>query len=208
MKVNNPKLHLKTLKNVHLREQEIAEIKSETIPVLKSRIDFFAAKETTIQEYYKSEIPPNRKIKTLGGNEKFQRTAYNISILRKIYEDHLTIDANIDLMATDLMKFSKWFNECDYVPMVFSVLNESSFVFGKEINQSFIDGYEQAWKKFLPAMGFIKLEDFSKDDVGQLMGPHEIIIRSIYKHKDSGIEGEIIIPYTPIYTMSQLSFKT
>lgn len=207
LKVNDPKLHLKTLKNVLQREQEIAEIKSETIPVLKSMIDFLIAKETTIQEYYKNEIPKNRKMKTLGGVEKFQRTAYNISILRKIYEDHLTIDANIDLITTDLMKFSEWFNECDYVPMVFSVLNESSFVFGKDINQSFIDGYEQAWKKFLPAMGFIRLEDFSKDDVAQLMGPHDIVIRSIFKYKDTGIEGEIIIPYTPIYTMSQLSIK-
>jgi hypothetical protein len=90
---------------------------------------------------------------------------------------------------------------------VFSVLKESSFVFGKNVNQKFIDGYEVSWKKFLPEMGFIKLEEFSKEDVSQLMGPHDIVIRTTFKYVDSEVDGEIVIPYTPIYTMSQLSNK-
>ncbi len=67
--------------------------------------------------------------------------------------------------------------------------------------------YEQAWSKFLPEMGFIQLEDFCKEDVSQLMGPHDIVIRSSFKYKDTSIEGEIVIPYAPIYTMAQLSNK-
>ena len=204
---SDPTEHLKVLRNVLIREQEIAEIKSESIPVLKSMVDFLTVKKKTIQEYYKNEIPQSRKMKTLGGEEKFHRTAYSIPILRNIYEDHLTVDANIELIATDLMKFSEWFGDCDYLPNVFSVLKESSFVFGKDINQNFIDGYEQSWKKFLPEMGFSKLDDFAKEDVAQLMGPHDIIIRSTFKYKDTGIEGEIVIPYAPVYTMSQLSNK-
>jgi hypothetical protein len=147
-------------------------------------------------------------MRTLGGDEKFHRTAYNIPILKNIYEDHLTIESNINLIATDLMKFSEWFEGCDYIPDVFNVLRESSFVFGKNISNNFIKGYEKSWNKFLPEMGFQRMEDFVKEDVGQLMGPHDIIIRSTFSYVDSGEDGEIIIPYTPIYTMAQLSNKT
>jgi hypothetical protein len=42
-----------------------------------------------------------------GGDSKFHRTTYTIPILRNIYEDHLTIDANIELIRTDLMKFQE-----------------------------------------------------------------------------------------------------
>ena len=106
------------------------------------------------------------------------------------------------------MKFSEWFENYDYLADVFSVLGESSFVFGKNINDKFIEGYEMSWKKFLPDMGFNRMEDFTREDVGQLMGPHDIVIRSTFKYKDTGTDGEIVIPYSPIYTMSQLSNKT
>lgn len=204
---NNPSTDLDVLRNVLRREQEIAEIKSESIPVLKAMVDFLSDGNTTIQEYYKNKKPQNTKMTTLGGEEKFHRTAYSIPILKSIYEDHLTIDANVELMKTDLMKFSEWFENCAYLPIVFSVLKESSFVFGKDISQQFIDGYEQSWKKFLPEMGFRKLNDFSKEDVAQLMGPHDIIIRTTFMYKDTNVKGEIVIPYAPIYTMSQLSNK-
>lgn len=199
--------HIEVIEKVLKREVEIAEIKSESIPELKDIIDFLKGNHSTIQEYYKRERPVSRKMKTLGGDKKFHRTAYSIPILRNIYEDHLTIDANIELIATDLMKFGEWIEESDYVADVFSVLKESSFVFGRNLNKKFIEGYEQSWKKFLPEMGFIKLDEFSKEDVSQLMGPHDIVIRSTFKYIDSGINGEIVIPYAPIYTMSQLSNK-
>ena len=208
LKGNDSKRHLEIIKNALKREQEVAEIKSETIPVLKGMVDFMKSNGSTIQDYYQNEKPIEKKMRTLGGDEKFHRTAYSIPILRNIYEDHLTIGANIELIDTDLMKFKEWFENCGYVPNVFSVLKESSFVFGKNINQEFIGGYEQAWKKFLPPMGFKELDDFCKEDVEQLMGPHDIIIRSKFKYKDTGIDGEIVIPYTPIYTMSQLSNKS
>jgi DNA-binding transcriptional MerR regulator len=202
------KEQLKILKNVLKREQEIAEMKSETIPELKNLIDFSLRCEGNIEEYFEEVQVRPKKIRTLGGDKKFHRTAYNIPILKNIYEDHLTIDANINLISTDLMKFKDWCDSCDYIPDVYSVLRESSFVFGKEITEEFISGYEKAWRKFLPSMGFQKLDDFSKDDVNQLMGPHDIIIRSSFTYLDSGESGEIVIPYTPIYAMSQLSIQS
>ena len=90
---------------------------------------------------------------------------------------------------------------------VFSILNESTFAVGDHITKEFIDGYEKAWAKYLPKIGFSCLEDFIKEDVEQLFGPHDIVIRSIFKYKDTGVESQIMIPYTPIYTMSELSHK-
>ena len=84
---------------------------------------------------------------------------------KNIYEDHLTIDANIELIATDLMKFGEWYSDTEYVPEVFSILNESSFVFGKHLNQNFLQGYEIAWKKYLPEIGFQLLKDFTKKGI-------------------------------------------
>ena len=205
LKLENTKGQLKVLRDVLLREQEVAEIKSETIPELKMILDFIKREESTIQEFYKRDKPKSIKMRTLGGEEKFHRTAYSIPVLRNIYEDHLTIDANIELISTDLMKFKEWFDNSDYVPNVFSILKESSFAFGDNITESFIAGYEVAWKKYLPAIELQKLEGFEKADVSQLMGPHDIIVRSKFKYKDSGIEGEIVIPYSPVYTMAQLS---
>lgn len=39
------------------------------------------------------------------------------------------------------------------------------------------------------------------------MGPHDIVIPSQFKYKETQKEGKIVIPYAPIYTMSQLSKK-
>jgi len=205
---NEKNIQIETLENVLKREQEISEMKSDSIPELKNILDSLKSGDGDLDYYLDQEKINPRKMRTLGGDEKFHRTAYSIPILRNIYEDHLTIDANIELIATDLMKFSEWFEGCDYMPDIFSVLRESSFVFGENINDKFIEGYESAWRKFLPDMGFKRMDDFIKEDVSQLMGPHDIIIRSTFRYKDTGIEGEIIIPYSPIYTMSQLSNKT
>ena len=60
----------------------------------------------------------------------------------------------------------------------------------------------------LEAMGIKRIDDFNQGDVAQLMGPHDLVIRSTFKYRDSGFDGEIVIPYAPIYTMSQLSNKT
>jgi DNA-binding transcriptional MerR regulator len=99
LKCNNPDQQVKVLLHVLLREQQVAEIKSETIPELKMVVDFIKRENSTIQDFYNSETPIARERKTLGSNEKFHRTAYSIPILRNIYEDHLTIDANIDLIS-------------------------------------------------------------------------------------------------------------
>lgn len=207
LKENSPKTHIQILSNALKREQDIAEIKSETIPELKSILDQIIEKNITIYEYFKTKKEKTKFKKTIGGDPKFHRTAYSIPILKNIYEDHLAIDVNIELIQTDLLKFREWINELDFIPSVYSILNESTFAVGDHITKEFIDGYEKAWAKYLPKIGFSKLEDFIKEDVEQLFGPHDIVIRSIFKYKDTGIESQIMIPYTPIYTMSELSLK-
>lgn len=89
----------------------------------------------------------------------------------------------------------------------FSALRESSFVFGKNISDDFIKGYETSWNKFLPDIDLMRIDDFGQADVSQLMGPHDLVIRSSFRYLDSGRGGEIVIPYAPIYTMAQLSNK-
>lgn len=207
--LQNAEVHtqLEILERVLAREIEISEMKSDSIPELKNIIDNLKHENLSLDAYLSNEKKAPRRMRTLGGDEKFHRTAFSIPILRNIYEDHLTEDAKIELIATDLMKFSEWFQNCDYIPDVFSVLKESSFVFGKNIHDHFITGYELSWKKFLPEMGFKRMDDFTKEDVSQLMGPHDIVIRTTFKYLDSLGEGEIVIPYAPIYTMSQLSHK-
>jgi hypothetical protein len=89
-------------------------------------------------------------------------------------------------------------------PDTFFVLKSTTFVFGENITDELIIGYEVSWKRFLTEMGFVVLTDFCKEDIVQLMGPHDILIR---KYKDTEIDGEILIPYSPVYTMSHLSNK-
>lgn len=207
LQTNQRAVQITTLENVLRREQEISEMKSDSIPELKNILELLKHSKAELDECIGQKNVALKKFKTLGGDQKFHRTAYNIPILKNIYEDHLTIDANIELICTDLMKFQQWYQECDYPVDVFSVLRESTFVLGKNIDDQFIEGYEQAWRKFLPDMGFKRMEEFTQEDVGQLMGAHDIVIRTQIKYRDSGLTGEIVIPYSPIYTMSQLSHK-
>jgi DNA-binding transcriptional MerR regulator len=208
LQTNKKDVQIETLENVLKREQEISELKSETIPELKNMIDLLKQDGESIGSFFENHKLESREINIIGNDEKFKRTAFSISILRNIYEDHLTNDANIDLIATDLIKFNMWFKNADYTPNTFSVLHGTAFVFGKNITNKFLIGYEVSWKKFLPEMGFVAMDDFCKEDIAQLMGPHDILIRTIFKYKDTNIDGEILIPYSPIYTMSQLSNKT
>jgi MerR family transcriptional regulator, copper efflux regulator len=193
------------LENALKREVEIAEIKSGSIPELKNIIDSLKLDSIDIESYFDKDKQELKKIHIIGNDERFQRSAYSIPILRNIYEDHLTNDANIELIATDLIKFNIWFQNADYTPDVFSVLKDTSFVFGENITNHFIEGYEVSWKKFLPQMGFMRLDGFSRKDIGQLMGPHDILIRTMFKYKDSNIAGEVLVPYSSVYTLSQLS---
>jgi DNA-binding transcriptional MerR regulator len=184
------------------REKEIAEIKSDSIPYLRYLVDQLNTSKKSLIQLLKTN-PEEKKMKTMGGEEKFQRVAYSIPLLKTIYEDHIEKEADIELVATDLMKFGQWYDELKSTPQVFSILSESSFAFGVSVSESFIEGYKKAWKQFLPDIGLGLVEDFTKEDVGQLMGIHEIIIRTEFKYKD-GTTGFIVIPYTPIFTMTRL----
>lgn len=186
------------------RELDIAELKSDSIPELKALLQFIKAGEFDLNIFFETKNAQGRKMKSLWGEEKFHRTAYSIPILRNIYEDHIAIDANIELIATDLMKFGQWLEEASYIPEVFSAFNESSFFFGHNITEDFIRGYEEAWKRFLPPVSLKPLKDFTKGEVKELMGIHDVVIRTEFKYHDTAVAGQIIIPYTPIYTMTEL----
>lgn len=45
-------------------------------------------------------------------------------------------------------------------------------------------------------MGFKKLEDFLREDVEQLFGSHVVVIRFTFKYKDTGMEAQVVTPYT------------
>lgn len=62
--------------------------------------------------------------------------------------------------------------------------------------------YEEAWGKFLPKILLKELTEFSKNDMGQLLGQHEVVIRTTFNYLGDAKKGEIIIPYTPIYAVS------
>ncbi len=175
--------HLLILTKVIERDREVAEIKFETIPELKNMIDILSAKEITINDYWESYTRDLGKKfeKDWGENPKFYRVAYSIPILRNIYEDHLAIDANLELIKTDYLKFGEWLDtEVDFEPDVFSILNGASFCVGENITEQFVSGYEESWKKFLPALGLNRLWEFSTEDLPQLFGAHDVIMRTTY----------------------------
>ena len=145
-----------------------------------------------------------QKLRTPIGEPKFQRTAYNIPILRTIYEEHLEDEANINCLETDFMKFGQWLAECHDLPRVYSILNESAFSFGINLTEKFTEDYKNAWSKYLPRGEMSLLEDFSIDDLKELMGHHDLVIRTKFEYRENKEVGEIVIPYTPIYTMTRL----
>lgn len=197
-------MQIPIIEEVLNREKEISEIKSETIPQLRSLIDRISEKRIDILSILEKSPEAERKLKTPTGEPKFQRTAYNIPILRTIYEEHLEDRANINCLETDIMKFGQWLQECHNIPKVYSILNESAFSFGINLTDSFIENYKSAWSKFLPRGEMGLLADFSIDDLKQLMGHHDLIIRTKFEYRENKELGEIVIPYTPIYTMTRL----
>jgi len=184
------------------REKEVAEIKSESIPLLRYLLDQLRESNKPLSNILKSSPEKERKMKTMGGEERFQRIAHSIPLLRTIYEDYIEKEADVELVATDFMKFGQWYDELKSTPQVYSIFSESSFAFGINVQDSFLTGYRKAWKQFLPDIGLNPETDFNKEDVGQLMGIHDIIIRTEFKYKDGSI-GFIVIPYTPIFTMTR-----
>ncbi len=196
-------LNLNLIEKVLDRESEVAEIKSETIPKLKYYLDQVKNNSKPLFEVIKGGVSLEKKFKTLGGEAKFHRTAYSIPILRTIYEDHIANETKVELIATDLMKFGQFLSESRGAIDVYSIFNESSFAFGVNLNEEFIEGYKKSWDKFLPGIGLVKLEEFSREELSELMGIHDVVIRTTLRLKN-GVEGEVVVPYTPIYAMSKL----
>ena len=90
LQTNEKDLQIKTLENVLKREQEISEMKSESIPELKNILDSLKNGSKDLDSYLNKEKSNPRKMRTLGGDEKFHRTAYNIPILKNICVLQLT----------------------------------------------------------------------------------------------------------------------
>ncbi|MBK23336.1 MAG: hypothetical protein CME70_04960 [Halobacteriovorax sp.] len=200
---NKSELNLELIQKVLERETEVAEIKSETIPKLKYYLEQVQTNSAPLLDVIKGGVSLEKKFKTLGGKAKFHRTAYSIPILRTIYEDHIASEAEVELIATDLMKFGQYLDESKSSIDVYSIFKESSFAFGVNLDDDFIEGYKKSWEKFLPGIGLEKLEEFTREELSELMGIHDVVIRTTLRLK-SGVEGEIVVPYTPIYAMSKL----
>ena len=193
--------HKDILINVLQRETEVAEIKSETIPRLRHLLEMLEGCNGNLYTCLEEQAPSSMKMRTLAGDDKFRRTAYSIPVLRTIYEDHIAIETDIDLISTDLMKFGEFIEKNENELQVFSILRESSFSFGVNISDDFVEGFKTAWKKFLPDIDMTEMTEFDNQDIGQLMGQHDIVICTCFKYRD-GNEGWIIVPYTPIYAMA------
>jgi DNA-binding transcriptional MerR regulator len=200
LKETSTQEHIAILKKILQREIDISEIKSETIPKIRQIIETLKNSGGLIEDHL--EVSPTKKMKTMGGDPKFHRTAHSIPTLRTVYEDHLTKNIPIKLIATDLMKFSQYLEEANYTPEVFSIFKESSFCFGNNITSDFLRAYSKSWSSFLKDVAPKLLEDFTKDDVSQLMGIHDIIIRTSFEY-ENGQEAEFIIPYAPFFYLTK-----
>ena len=191
--------HIRMVEKILQREVDISEIKSETIPKLRQIIDSLKETGGLIEDHLDDR--PTKKMTTMGGDPKFHRTAHSIPILRTVYEDHLTKNIEIKLIATDLLKFSQYLEEASYTPEVFSIFKESSFCFGNNITKEFMSAYKKSWSGFLKDVCLNPLENFTKDDVSQLMGIHDIVIRTSFEYSN-GKKAEFIIPYAPFFYLT------
>ncbi len=198
---NNWTEQIKLVEKVFNREREIAEIKSEILPQFKTLIEIMRQTESDIFETLGRKEEKSKGMTTLAGAPKFQRTAFHIPALRMIY-DHLSDNAKVNFTEIDFMKFGFWVENCSYAPEVYSFLDDSSFAFGSNFNENFLSAYKSSWMKYLPGGDLVLQKDFQKEDVIQLMGSHDIVIRAKFEHE--GAEGEIVIPYAPVFAMAKL----
>lgn len=192
--------HIEIVKKILQREVDISEMKSETIPKLRQIIESLKNSGGLIEDHLNDS--PVKKMKKVGGDPKFHRTAHTIPTLRTVYEDHLTKNIEIKLIATDLIKFSQYMEEAKYSPEVFSIFKESSFCFGNNISEEFIRAYKKSWSSFLKDVELVTMKEFTKEDVSQLMGIHDIVIRTSFEYSD-GEKAEFVIPYAPFFYLSK-----
>lgn len=68
LKSDDPEVHLSIITKALKREQDIAEIKSETIPELKSILDGIKQNKMTIYQYLDETKEQKKFRKTLGGD--------------------------------------------------------------------------------------------------------------------------------------------
>lgn len=196
--------HIKQLKNVLQREIDIAEIKSSTIPRLKKLITSLEEDDnnSTIFNVLKDKEVLLREVPIRSDKSELQRVAYSIPFLKELYEDYLEADSHIDLIETNVIYF-KDIVSSNQKYQVFNILDQSSFMFGLDLNEDFLVSYINNWKKFLSGFNLESLTDFNSSDISSLMGDYDMVIQTKFKYKDNQQDGEIVIPYTPIYTMSK-----
>lgn len=196
--------HIKQLKNVLQREIDIAEIKSSTIPRLKKLITSLEKDDdnSNIFNILKDDEIQIREVPIRSDKSELKRVAYSIPFLRELYEDYLEEDSQIDLIETNVIYFKDIVNS-NQVYQVFNILDQSSFMFGLGLNTDFLASYINNWKKFLSGFNLESFSDFNSSDISSLMGDYDMVIQTKFKYKDNQQDGEIVIPYTPIYTMSK-----
>lgn len=135
-------------------------------------------------------------------DQKFQRTAHFIPELKLIY-DEIEKKANINFTEIDFWKFKNWLEEIQSTPKVYSFLKESTFTFGINLTPIFISSFKEAWNMYLHEGQMNEVPGFELEDVSQLMGTHDVIIRAKFID-DKGAEGIIVIPYGPVFAMTKI----
>lgn len=105
------------------------------------------------------------------------------------------------------MKFSYFISKCSYKIDVYSILKASTFLFGHNLSDKILSDFSTSWKKHLPGLDLSRMEDFSLEEIKELMGRHEVIIRTRFKYPDDSL-GEITLPYAPIFALSQVAAKS
>lgn len=203
-KDSSPDFHIIKLRNVLEREVDIAEVKSNTIPKLKALISTLekGCGKTDLFSVLHNTPTLNREVPIRSEKTDLQRVAYNIPFLQELYEDYLEEDSKIELITTNIIYFKDIASSANPY-QVYTILDKSSFMFGLNLSDYFIHSYLKSWKKFIPTFNLEQLEDFTSTDISSLMGDYDMVIQTKFKYKDNLEDGEITIPYTPIYTMSK-----
>ncbi len=189
------------IESVHKREKEIVEAQSVIIPRLLDLIQAMKKNEFDIFSALNTESKEHKPVVSLGDDQKFQRTAYFIPELKLVYDD-IEKKANINFTEIDFWKFKSWLEEIESAPTIYSFLKDSTFAFGINLTPTFVTAFKESWNSHLHEGQMNEVSGFELEDVSQLMGMHDVIIRAKFID-DKGAEGAIVIPYAHVFAMTK-----
>ncbi|HXH74996.1 MAG TPA: MerR family transcriptional regulator [Bacteriovoracaceae bacterium] len=144
--------HREILSHVLTRELEVAEIKSESIPKLKYILSMLEKDNGSI-----FELLAKKGNKDLPALKNFKRTVSPIPALINVFSD-LEKMAKITNLSTDVMTFSNFMSECEHQLQVYTIVNETTFLFGHHLTGTVISQLGETWEKELSSLDLVPLE--------------------------------------------------